>query len=167
MNFGLMELFGALMNRIMRPVFTLPGRSSIDCIASWIGDGTIGVLLTKKQYEEGFYTKREAAVIGTTFSVVSITFSIVILQLMELEHLFIPYYLTIALAGFVAALICPRIPPLSRKSDTFINEQAAKEDESLPAGTSAFRWGMEQALTRASANKKWMYHLQSGAKKRP
>ncbi|MDI5788036.1 hypothetical protein PO124_04870 [Bacillus licheniformis] len=61
---------------LMRPVFKLPGRSSIDCMASWLGDGTIGVLLTSKQYEEGFYTKREAAVIGTTFSVVSITFAL-------------------------------------------------------------------------------------------
>src|SRR5699024_5069375 len=73
MNFGLLELFGTLMTKVMRPLFKLPGRSSIDSLASWIGDGTIGVLLTSKQYEDGYYTKREAAVIGTTFSVVSIT----------------------------------------------------------------------------------------------
>src|SRR5699024_4173843 len=62
MNFGLMELFGTFTTLIMRPLFKLPGRSSIDSLASWIGDGTIGVLLTSKQYEDGFYTKREAAV---------------------------------------------------------------------------------------------------------
>src|SRR5699024_4343119 len=59
MNFGLLELFGTLMTKIMRPLFKLPGRSSIDSLASWIGDGTIGVLLTSKQYEDGYYTKRE------------------------------------------------------------------------------------------------------------
>ncbi len=98
----------------MRPVFKLPGRSSIDCIASWLGDGTIGVLLTNKQYEDGFYTKREAAVIGTTFSVVSITFSIVVITYMKLEHMFGAYYFTIVVAGLVAAIIMPRIPPLSK-----------------------------------------------------
>src|SRR5699024_2989884 len=46
MNFGLMEFFGTLMTKVMRPLFKLPGRSSIDALASWIGDGTIGVLLT-------------------------------------------------------------------------------------------------------------------------
>ncbi|HLR72439.1 MAG TPA: nucleoside recognition domain-containing protein, partial [Pseudogracilibacillus sp.] len=51
MNFGLMEFFGTLMTKVMRPLFKLPGRSSIDALASWIGDGTIGVLLTSKQYE--------------------------------------------------------------------------------------------------------------------
>src|SRR5699024_4498916 len=59
-NFGLLEFFGSLMTKIMRPLFKLPGRSSIDALASWVGDGTIGVLLTSKQYEDGFYTKREA-----------------------------------------------------------------------------------------------------------
>ena len=58
LNFGLLGFFGTMMMKIMRPVFKLPGRSSIDALTSWIGDGTIGVLLTSKQYEEGFYTKK-------------------------------------------------------------------------------------------------------------
>ena len=80
LNFGLLEFVGTLLSKVMRPVFNLPGRSAIDCIASWLGDGTIGVLLTSKQYEDGFYTKREEAVIGTTFSLVSITFSLVVIK---------------------------------------------------------------------------------------
>ena len=103
----------------MRPIFTLPGRSAIDCLASWLGDGTVGILLTNKQYEEGFYTEREAAVISTTFSVVSITFSFVVLKQVQLEQYILPYYGTIAIAGFIAAIICPRLPPLSWKPDTY------------------------------------------------
>src|SRR5699024_7274698 len=120
MNFGLLELFGTLMTKIMRPLFKLPGRSSIDALASWIGDGTIGVLMTSKQYESGYYTKREAAVIGTTFSIVSITFTLVIIEEVGLGHMFVPFYLTVLIAGFVAALIMPRIPPLSRKEDAYM-----------------------------------------------
>ncbi|MDU3723304.1 MAG: nucleoside recognition domain-containing protein, partial [Clostridium celatum] len=51
LNFGLLEFFGALLTKVMRPVFKLPGRSSIDCITSWLGDGTLGIMLTNKQYE--------------------------------------------------------------------------------------------------------------------
>lgn len=149
MDFGLLELFGALLTPLMRPVFKLPGRSSIDCFASWLGDGTIGVLLTNKQYEDGFYTQREAAVIGTTFSVVSITFSIVVLAQMNLESLFVPYYLTIVLAGLVAAIVMPRIPPLSRKPDTYYDGSTNRLDESIPAGHSPLRWGFQQAADRA------------------
>ncbi|MED1603167.1 YjiH family protein [Alkalihalophilus marmarensis] len=150
LNFGLLELSGILLNKIMRPLFTLPGRSSVDCLASWMGDGTIGVLLTNKQYEEGFYTKREAAVIGTTFSVVSITFSIVILSYLNLEHLFLPYYLTIGIAGFVAAVIIPRIPPLSRKKDEYVVENKQLVKDSDMEGVSIFKLGMEKALERAA-----------------
>lgn len=101
MNYGLLDLFGTLMTKIMRPLFKLPGRSSIDSLASWIGDGTIGVLMTSKQYQEGYYTKREAAVIGTTFSVVSITFTLVVVSEVGLSHMFIPFYLTVLAAGLL------------------------------------------------------------------
>ena len=88
LNYGLLDFFGALLIKLMRPVFNLPGRSALDCVASWLGDGSIGVLLTAKQYEEGFYSKREATVIATTFSAVSITFSLVVISQVGLEHMF-------------------------------------------------------------------------------
>ncbi|WP_054635777.1 YjiH family protein [Thalassobacillus sp. C254] len=154
LNFGLLEFVGTLLNKIMRPLFTLPGRSSIDSLASWMGDGTIGVLLTNQQYEQGYYTKREAAVIGTTFSVVSITFSIVIIELMELGHMIIPYYLTIVAAGLVAALIMPRIPPLSRKSDDYYEKAERKgSNDQIPENTSAVSHGLRQAAAKAHENK--------------
>ena len=85
LNYGLLDFMGALMIKLMRPIFNLPGRSALDCVASWLGDGSIGVLLTSKQYEEGFYSKREATVIATTFSAVSITFSLVVISQVGLE----------------------------------------------------------------------------------
>ncbi|MBB6453884.1 nucleoside recognition membrane protein YjiH [Salirhabdus euzebyi] len=150
LNFGLLELFGTLLQKVMRPLFTLPGRSSIDNLASWLGDGTIGVLLTSKQYEQGYYTKREAAVIGTTFSVVSITFSLVIINEVGLGHMFVPFYLTVLAAGIIAALIMPRIPPLSRIKDTYLDEKQDKITEEIPAEHNTFSWGYRLAVKRAS-----------------
>lgn len=121
LNFGLLEFIGTLMTKIMRPIFRLPGRSAVDCIASWIGDGSVGILLTSKQYEGGFYTAREAAVIGTTFSAVSVTFCIVVLGQVRLEHMFLPFYAAICTAGLVAAIILPYLPPLRNKPDTYID----------------------------------------------
>ncbi|MBP1948912.1 YjiH family protein [Virgibacillus litoralis] len=149
MNYGLLDLFGTLMTKIMRPLFKLPGRGSIDSLASWIGDGTIGVLLTSKQYEEGYYTKREAAVIGTTFSVVSITFTLVVISEVDLMHMFIPFYLTVIAAGFVAALIMPRIPPLSTKANTYITEAQGGIEEDIPEGYNTLTFGYKKALDRS------------------
>lgn len=163
MNFGLMELFGTLTTKIMRPLFKLPGRSSIDALASWIGDGTIGVLLTSKQYEDGYYTKREAAVIGTTFSIVSITFSLVVIAEVGLSHMFLPFYITVLIAGLVAALIMPRIPPLSRKSDTYVNERATGIEEEIPEGHNSFTFGYEKAIGRAKKESSFYQFVKEGS----
>lgn len=164
LNFGLLEFIGSLLTKVMRPIFKLPGRASIDCIASWLGDGSIGILLTSKQYEEGFYTKREAAVIGTTFSAVSITFSLVIISQVGLAHLFIPFYLTVTAAGIVAAIIVPRLPPLSRKPDTYINGEKSKGDEVIPEGHTSFSFGLENAMKRAETSKGVTSFLFEGTK---
>ncbi|MGL5683458.1 MAG: YjiH family protein [Marinifilaceae bacterium] len=152
LNFGLLEFIGALLTKVMRPVFKLPGRASIDCVASWLGDGTIGVLLTSKQYEQGYYTQKEAAIIGTTFSAVSITFSLVVIETVGLGNMFVPFYATVTLAGFVAAIVVPRIPPLSRKKDTYYNGQAGQNAEVIPQGYTTFQWGVKQATEKAVSN---------------
>ncbi len=164
LNFGLLEFFGSLTMKVMRPVFKLPGRSSLDCLASWVGDGTIGVLLTTKQYEEGYYTKREAAVIATTFSVVSITFTIVVIQYLELEKYFIHYYITIIIAGLVAAIIMPRIPPLSRKSNTYYEDHMATTEADIPSTMSFVKWGLVQAITKAKKNESFRNTINEGVK---
>ena len=71
LNFGLLELVGTLLTKVMRPLFGVPGRSAVNCVASWLGDGSVGILMTARQYEDKYYTQREAAIIGTTFSAVS------------------------------------------------------------------------------------------------
>lgn len=151
LNFGLLELIGTLMTNIMRPVFRLPGRSAVDCIASWIGDGSVGILLTSKQYEGGFYTAREAAVIGTTFSAVSITFCLVVLGQVKLEHMFLPFYATICLAGLTAAIILPYLPPLRHKPDTYIDGYDHMRAEGGQfASDSVWRRALGHGLHRAS-----------------
>ena len=146
LDYGLLDFFGALLIKIMRPVFNLPGRSALDCVASWLGDGSIGVLLTSKQYENGFYSKREATVIATTFSAVSITFSLVVISEVGLEHMFLPFYGVVSLAGIAAAIIVPKLPPLSKVPDTYYTEVPHRED--IPENMSSFRYGLSLALKK-------------------
>ena len=161
-EFGLMEFVGSLLQKFMRPLFTLPGRSSIDTMASWMGAGTVGVLVTMKQYDQGYYTKREAPVIATTFSIASVAFSLVVAQIIGIGHLFIPFYLTVSIAGIVAAIIMPRIPPLSRKADTYYEPVGQQIDENIPEGVSPVQWGWLQALEAANKGKSSKRLIQEG-----
>jgi nucleoside recognition membrane protein YjiH len=165
MNFGLLEFFGTMMVKVMRPLFRLPGRSSVDALASWVGDGTIGVLLTNTQYIQNKYTQREAAIIGTTFSVVSITFAIVVIQRVGLGQYFLPYYGTVILAGIVLALIMPRIYPLAKKPTTFMNGKPQDmQSEAVPEGYNVVSHGLENALETAEENRSISEFFKDGLK---
>ena len=150
LEYGLMDFIGALVRKIMYPLFRLPGRSSIDALASWMGSGTVGVLLTAQQYESGYYTKREASVVATNFSIASIAFSLVIAKFLNVDHMFVQYYFTVIVTGIIAAIICPRIPPLSRKKDTYYERTGKQIDEVVPEGISSYRYGLEMATEKAS-----------------
>ena len=59
-EYGIMDFTGTLLRNILKPLFHLPGRAAIDLLASWVGNCNVGVVLTTKQYESGYYTDREA-----------------------------------------------------------------------------------------------------------
>ena len=164
LDFGLLEFIGALLTKVMRPAFTIPGRAAVDCITSWIGDGTLGVMLTNNQYQDGYYSAREASIISTTFSAVSITFSIVVLAQVDLMNYFGPYYLLICLGGIVCALILPRIPPLSLKKDDYLVPGKAMP-ETLPEGyKNSVDYGISLAVKRVDEHRGIGQFLENGLK---
>ena len=74
----------------MYKLFKVPGRSAVDAISSWLGDGTLGIMITNTQYKQGFYTAKEAAIISVCFSLVSLPFSTIIADQLGLMNLFVP-----------------------------------------------------------------------------
>lgn len=147
-DYGLMELVGTLLSRIFRRAFRLPGRSCIDALASWMAAAPVGVLITSQQFERGNYSGREAAVIATNFSVVSVPFCVIVAEFVGLSHLFIPYYLTVVVCGLIAAVITPRIPPLSRIPDDY-SEVGRQLDENLHPSEGLFRAGLSAAFKKS------------------
>lgn len=113
-DFGLLHFVGSLLTRVFDRVFSLPGRAALDAVTSWVGDSSVGALLTIRQYESGHYTAREAAAVVTNFSAVSLPFSVVVAELAGLEGIFFTFYLTCVVCGVLCALLTPRLPPLSR-----------------------------------------------------
>ena len=57
---GIMEFLGVITRPVVKPLFGVPGRASVDLIASWFGASNAAVILTREQYMKGFYTKQEA-----------------------------------------------------------------------------------------------------------
>ncbi|MFR2845597.1 MAG: YjiH family protein [Finegoldia magna] len=153
LDFGLLEFIGAIFTKIMRPVFLIPGRAAVDCITSWIGDGTLGVMLTSNQYESGYYSAKEAAIISTNFSAVSITFSLIVLSQVDMVDYFGVYYLLVCLVGIICAIIVPRIPPLSLKKDDYVVESNHANEDIAENYSSSVQYGLDLAIKHAESHK--------------
>jgi len=152
LNFGLMEFVGTFCSKFFKALFKIPGRAAIDCLTSFVGDTAIGVIMTNNQYVSGYYSGREAAVIMTTFTSVSITFMLVIIQQVGLPDMFFPYLLGLFLTYIICALIIPRIPPLSRKKDDYYNGVCNYDGKLHPDDCSLAKWAVVQAVEKANNN---------------
>jgi len=147
-EFGIMEFVGVWVARVFRLLFRLPGRGAIDAMASWLGAAPLGVVVTTEQYERGYYSRREALSIVSSFSLASVAFCLLIATLLRIEHLFLPFYGSVAIASVVLATVVCRIPPLSRIADDFHCESS--RSELVPEGYSTGRWALGLAVKRAA-----------------
>lgn len=148
-EFGLLEFVGTLMRKPFQRIFNLPGRATIDTLASWVGASSVAVLVTVRQYESGYYSMREAAVITTNFSVVSIPFVVLISQVAGIGEHFVALYASMVAVGLTCAVITPRLPPLSSFADTYYEPVGRQIHEEVSSDSSPLKWAMQQAIARA------------------
>ena len=149
-DFGLMDLIGILISKSMYTLFKGPGRAAVDAISSWLGDGTLGIMITNTQYKQGFYTAKESAIISVCFSLVSLPFSTVIADQLGLMNLFVPFYATVCAASFACAVIMPRIYPLNKFKDTTYNNVPHLKEDLIPENTNIFKFALNKAVDRAN-----------------
>ncbi len=149
MDFGIMDYTGTLVRNFTKPLFRLPGRSAIDLLASWVGNCNVGVILTTTQYEQGYYTAREAITIASCFSAVSLPFCLVVAAMLRVDHLFIPFYAILAITGVVSTVIMTRIPPLSKYPDEYYSPVGKNVNEAEPEGFTKHQWALQLGVERA------------------
>lgn len=152
-DFGIMEFVGIIVRKFVMKLFTCPGCSAVNLISAWLGASNAAVIMTIQQYESGFYTKREAAVIACNFALVSVPFCYVIARLTKVQHHFTVWYLIICIVGMIIAAITPRIWPLKQIPDTYDEIAGKRIDEDIPEGISQFKWSLYMAGRRAGQSK--------------
>ncbi|MXW16065.1 MAG: YjiH family protein [Gemmatimonadetes bacterium] len=133
-DFGLMEFIGTMARRVFRPLFRLPGRAAVDAAASWFGSSIVGLVITTQQFDRGHYTEREALVIALNFSIVSVAFAKVVADFAGVGEHFLLLYGAVIASGLAAAVIMPRVPPLSRKADRFAANGSGRPDPTPDRG---------------------------------
>jgi nucleoside recognition membrane protein YjiH len=132
--FGGLEFIGTLARPFMRPLFKVPGRSALDAVASFVGSYSVGIYVTNKMYLQGRYSTREATVIATCFSTVSIGFFAVVASTLDLLNYFPLVFFSTLFVSAVLSFILVRIPPLSKLTDDYVGTpqlEKAQKDNSI------------------------------------
>lgn len=148
-GYGLMEFVGVMVQRIMRPVWRTPGRSAVDAVASFVGSYSLGLLITDRVYQSGRYSAREAAIIATGFSTVSVTFMVIVAKTLDIMHMWLPYFFLTFGVTFLVTAITVRIPPLSRIRDDYFPGAEAQPEARVTSNRGAKAWS--EALTTLRA----------------
>ncbi|MEU3307543.1 YjiH family protein [Nocardiopsis sp. NPDC006832] len=149
-GYGLMEFVGVLLQRVMRPVWRVPGRSAVDAAASFVGSYSLGLLITDRVYRSGRYTGREAAIIAVGFSTVSVTFMVVIANTLDLMDVWLTYFFLTFFVTYAITAIQVRVPPLSSVPDVPYPE-ATPQPEDDEGGRRLHRaWEEAKAALRAA-----------------
>lgn len=148
-EFGLMEYVGTLARGIMKPLFTIPGRASIDCLASWLGSPSVAIIVTRKMYDEGYYTGREAGIISTTFSLVGIGYIYVMAEVVGLPDKYFQLLFATYVVSMILAVLMPRIRPLSKLPDTYYAKVGKQINEERQENVSLHQWAIKTAVAKA------------------
>lgn len=128
-EFGFLEFLGTLMEPIMRVAFKLPGKASVDALASFVSAPAVGVFITNKLYTSNTYTDKEACCITTNFSVCSLGFFALLVSLGDIVEYYPHAILSSLIIVFIMAAIVIRIPPLSRKKDAYYDGREQTDEE--------------------------------------
>lgn len=151
LDFGLVQFVAVYASPVMRPLFKVPGRSAIDCVASWLGSSSMAVVITAKMHHSGYYNDREAAVMVTCFSITGIYNIYAVTTLLDFRYAFPHVVFSIYITMFLLALIFPRIWPLNSIPESYHggidNYDAPHQD--ARHGHSLFGWALLRGINKA------------------
>lgn len=164
-DYGGLELLGGVLQPVFKPLFGLSGKASVMSLVSYIGSGTTGMILTDSAHKRKEFSTRDGNVIVFIFAIIS--FPVTFVYPTGLGGLEVQYFpalaLCLVLCTVITGVILTRIPPLSRKSKTYIDGEDAVEEKD-PEGRSRLRKAYEDALQKAESAPSFFSLMKEGLK---
>lgn len=128
-GYGLMEFLGILLQRIVRPIWKVPGRSAIHAVTSRFASLIVVYLMVDNDYKQNKLTQREAAIIATGFIAVEIPFIIIMARTLNIMEYFPVFFLVSMLTTYVVTALLARFWPQSNIPDTYYDPAHAAPEE--------------------------------------
>ena len=149
-HFGAVEFLGILTEPFMYGLFRIPGFATVDAITSFVGDGTLGLIVTDKQFQRGYYSRREAYLIATNFSIVGIAFATAVAEELGLGHIFPLFYITMFATILIIAFITGRFTFKKFPDDEYYSGESTPDHEiTVPYDKSRMEYAYDEAAEEA------------------
>ncbi|MDT2865938.1 YjiH family protein [Vagococcus carniphilus] len=135
LEFGAMEFLGELIGFIVKPLFKVSEICAVNIISAWVGPGNAAILGTQDLFEKGYFTVKEAAVIGSQFATSSIGWVVLVSSVLGLMDNFGLIFLGITLIGVILGFITVRIPPVKNYPNTYVDGSTESSIKSNNSGS--------------------------------
>ncbi len=148
-NYGLVDFVGIFVRPLTRTLWKTPGRSAVDAVSSFVGSTSMGLLFTDQMYRNNKYNAKEASIIATGFTTVAVSFMIIVANVLEISDHWLLFFLVTMVVTFACTAVTCRIYPLSKKPETYYDENLPKGlDESFEGNI--FKCAYDEAIEVAS-----------------
>ena len=145
-EYGLVDFVGVLCRPLMRKLFRTPGSSAVIGVSAFLGNYSMGHVISRQMYEEGRFTEKEAVIVATGFSTCSIGLMINLVNYLGLMEYWGFYVGSVLLVTFLTTMITARVYPIRRKKETY-------------------REGVKPALESEEQHGRWSRALNEGVSK--
>ncbi|HAE42881.1 MAG TPA: hypothetical protein DCG34_08210 [Clostridiales bacterium] len=117
-EYGLAEFLEVLLDKVIKPVFKVPGNAMVNLVTSFFVGSTMSMYLTGMQYEKGIFSKQEAMRIMTALTVPSLSTGLLYWSVIGDSSYFFKFYGLTVLVFFTMAFIMVRMPPFTSMDQT-------------------------------------------------
>lgn len=146
-EYGLVDFCGMLCRPFMRRLFRTPGSSAVIGVSAFLGNYSMGHVVSRQMYEQGKFTEKETVIVAMGFSTCSVGLMLNLVNYLDLMEHWTVYVLCVLVITFTVTALVSRIFPISRKREVY-KEGVSPEMEPSASGNrfaAAWREGIRRA----------------------
>lgn len=118
-EYGLVDFVGVICQPFMRRVFLTPGSSAVIGVSAFLGNYSMGHVISKQMYDDGRFTEKESVIVAVGFSTCSIGLMINLVNYLDLMPHWGLYVASVLIVTFLTTIVTARIPPIRGKKEEY------------------------------------------------
>lgn len=148
-DYGLVDAAGVICRPFMRALFHTPGSSAVIGVSAFLGNYSVGHIVSKQMYDEGKFTEREMIIVATGFSTCSIGLMLNLVKYLDLMEYWNLYVLCVVVVTFAATAVTARLFPLCVKPNNYQAGVTAAREQPCHENMAEAFW--KAGIARAAA----------------